>query len=123
MGRGLEHQAIDVAPTPVLARLEAAHDRVLRCPEVFGRVPIDRIVAAADVTAAKAKAKVNPLRAHGEAFLASFRRVGFLLPDLIQMRALAGHCFPALGGFFSLGSGGRFVNPGRTNVGSKSQLS
>jgi hypothetical protein len=89
--RGLEHQAIHVAPTPVLARLEAAHDCVLRFPEVFGRVFIDRVVAAPDMAAAKTKAEMNPLRADGETFLAPFGRIGFLLPNLIQMRAAAGH--------------------------------
>jgi hypothetical protein len=46
-----EEQLVDVAPTPVLATLEAAHDCVSRLMEVLGGVLVERIVAAADVSA------------------------------------------------------------------------
>jgi hypothetical protein len=47
----LDYDFIDVAPSPVFAWLERAHDRMARCPEVGRRVTILRGIAAADVSA------------------------------------------------------------------------
>jgi hypothetical protein len=58
------HDLVDVTPSPVLARLERSHDRVLGLSEVFGGVFVLRRVAAADVTTNLAKAQMNPRIAH-----------------------------------------------------------
>jgi hypothetical protein len=39
--------------------------------EVLGRVPVFRIIAAADMAAEPAQTQMNPRVAHGEAFFAS----------------------------------------------------
>jgi hypothetical protein len=49
---------IDVAPAPVLARLEGLNNRVRGALEMSSRVPVRRGVAAADVTAGQAKPQV-----------------------------------------------------------------
>jgi hypothetical protein len=41
-------------------------------PEVFGRVPVFGIVAAADVAAGATQAKMHPCITHRQAFLAAF---------------------------------------------------
>src|SRR2546422_5195964 len=48
--RGFDEQILHEAKAPVLARFEAAHDRVFRLMEVLRSVPIGRVIAAADVT-------------------------------------------------------------------------
>src|SRR5205807_657239 len=66
----LEGGLVDVAPVPVLARLERPDDRVARCQEVAGGVPAGRVVAAADVAALLADAEVDPVPpARGETVL------------------------------------------------------
>src|SRR5215218_9125178 len=47
--RDAHRDLVDVAPRPVLARLDGAHDRVALPLRVRGRVPVRRAVAAADV--------------------------------------------------------------------------
>src|SRR5262249_11193585 len=89
--RGLQHQVVDVAPAPVLAGLEAAHERVLRVVEVLGRVLAFGAVAAADVAAAQAHPQVDPLRLRLQAFLAALGRARLDLAHLIEVRALRGH--------------------------------
>ena len=54
---------------------------------VFARVPILGIVAAADVSAGPAEAKMNPSVAHGEALLAA-GAAGSDGPDGAEMCAL-----------------------------------
>jgi hypothetical protein len=56
------------------------------CVKVFGSVPVLRRIAAAYVPADHAKAKVNPLIAHFQAFFAALS-VRFNVLDLIEMRA------------------------------------
>ena len=51
---------IDVAPSPVLARLHGSHDGVAGVPEVFARVLMRARVAAADVTARHAHPQMRP---------------------------------------------------------------
>jgi hypothetical protein len=89
--RRFDEQLVDVAPRPILTRLEAANERVLRLIKVLGRVLPDRIVAAANVTAGQTESKVNPPRAGREAFLASLRRAGRDVVDLGEVGALIGH--------------------------------
>src|SRR6266478_415222 len=68
-GGRLHHQLIDKTPAPVLARLEAAGDRMMDFPEVLGGVLVERVVAAADMTARQAETRVHPVAPHRQAFL------------------------------------------------------
>lgn len=64
---------------------------MLRSVEVFGGVFVLGVIAAADVTAGEAEAKVYPRISHLETFLTSIRRLGCNVFDLIKMRALFIH--------------------------------
>jgi hypothetical protein len=66
--RGLRF--VDVAPSPSRWR-RCAHDRMLRCLEMLGRVFAGRGVAAADVTARLTLAQRYPHRSFAQALLAS----------------------------------------------------
>src|SRR5262249_56619556 len=59
---------VDVAPRE--APGHRTHDRMLRCPEMFGGVAVWRIVAAADVAACPALSERYPDRTQSGAFLA-----------------------------------------------------
>src|SRR6185312_6081935 len=93
-----DDRLVHEAPTPVLAGLERADDRVADLGPVLARVPLRRGVAAADVTAGQAFAQVHPDGAHGEAVLAALgragRRLGWQLGDV---RALGHGSPPRLG--------------------------
>src|SRR5262249_22017186 len=64
--------------------------RMLRGVKVLGGVLVLGVVAAADVPARPAQAKVHPGIAHGEAFLATVR-VGRIGPYKLQVAALRRH--------------------------------
>ena len=63
---------------------------MLRCAEVFRRMFVLRIVAAADVAARSAEAKVHPCFAPGEALFAA-RGIGTIRYYEAEMAALGGH--------------------------------
>src|SRR5437899_64443 len=65
--------AVDEAPAPPLARLVRLEDRMPRLHEVAGGVPVQRIVAAADVSTVQAEAEVHPLPPDRHALLAATR--------------------------------------------------
>ena len=69
--RRLEEQLVHVAPAPVLARFEAANDRVLLSVKVLGGVLARRVVATADVAAGEAEAEVHPCVAQFHAVFAN----------------------------------------------------
>jgi hypothetical protein len=83
----LHEQLVDIAPTPIVARLEAPDDGVLGLVKVFGRVRVRRIVAAADVPADQAQPQMNPGAVDREAFLAAVRGSRGHVPDLVEMPA------------------------------------
>src|SRR3954451_11108553 len=90
--RDAHRHLVDVAPRPVLARLERADDRVLLGARVRGRVTVGRAVAAADVAALEADPQVDPLAAAGEAVLASVDGLGQLEDfHVVEMGAVLGH--------------------------------
>jgi hypothetical protein len=60
-----------ITPPPVFARLEALHQWMATALVVFQRVFVLRGFAAANVTACQADAKVDPLVADFQAFLAA----------------------------------------------------
>jgi hypothetical protein len=64
---------VRVTPSPRLAWLERPDNRVLCLMEVFGRVPVRRVIAAGDVSAFEAQSQVNPARADLQTILAAFR--------------------------------------------------
>jgi hypothetical protein len=68
----VQHDFVDVAPAPILSGLEGSNDGVLRGMEMFCGVTIFRRIAAANVAADQAQAKMHPRVAHQEAFLATF---------------------------------------------------
>ncbi len=70
----LEHDLVDIAPHPVLARLDRTHDRVLAAVKVFGRVLVARVIAAPDVAARQAHAQVHPRRRRSSGIPRSHRR-------------------------------------------------
>jgi hypothetical protein len=51
MWRRLDEQLVDIAPAPILARLEALDDWMLRRVMVFGGVPVGRVIAASNMPA------------------------------------------------------------------------
>jgi len=59
--------------------------------EMLRGVPIDRVVAAADVTALEAEPEVHPLVAARQTLLATIRRLCLDVADLREMLALLGH--------------------------------
>jgi hypothetical protein len=71
--RSLDEDLVDETPLPGLVGLERLDDGMPGRPEVAGRVPVLRVVAAADVAAVKAAAQVHPGVAHPEALFASLR--------------------------------------------------
>src|SRR6266446_6929842 len=76
---------VDVAPAPALPRLERGDDRMPGLLEVLGGVLVLRVVAAADVPAFPAQAKMHPGVPRREAFLAAVG-VGRVRFYKLQMR-------------------------------------
>src|SRR5467141_1077940 len=89
--RGLEHELVDKTKSPVFPGLEAAHDRMFGLVKMLRGMPVDRVVAAADVTALEAEPQVYPLVAAGQTFLAPIGRLRLDVADLREMLALLGH--------------------------------
>src|SRR5262245_28062851 len=88
----VEHQVVDVAVPPVLARLVRADDRMLVVRvEMRRRVPVRRLVAAADMTTSHAETEVHPTAPHPEAVLATPAR---RLDRVVEVNVLArrAHC-------------------------------
>src|SRR5262249_9346627 len=84
--RPFEEDLVDVAPGPVLARLERADEGVVRAVEVLGGVLVLRRIAAADVAAGEAEPEVDPAVPHLEALLATVGVRGDVA-DLVQVVA------------------------------------
>src|SRR5207248_5476990 len=83
-----QRDLVDVAPAPVLARLELADERMRRRVLVGGRMAARRAVAASDMAAGQADAQVKPPAAALQALLAAFHLSGKLAHrNLVEMRA------------------------------------
>jgi hypothetical protein len=90
----VEFYFVDVAPAPIFAGLDGFDDGVLGGVEMFCGVFVFRRVAATDVAAGHAKAKMDPSVAHLHAF-GAYVRFGFeVFIDLLEVFA-CGH-FPLL---------------------------
>src|SRR5206468_1580323 len=87
-----EADVVDVAPAPLLARLERADDRMRRRLTMRGRVAAGRAVAATNVPARETDPQVQPLPAVAQAVLAAVdRRRELVERDLIEMGADVTH--------------------------------
>jgi hypothetical protein len=87
----LHHHLVDVAPPPILGRLEASNDGMPRLVKVPGGVFAGRVVAAADVPAGEAKPKMDPPSPRLETFFASLRRARLDVANLVEVRAAFRH--------------------------------
>src|SRR3954470_2355930 len=85
----LDEDLVDVAPAPVLARLDRPHDRVVAVAVVRRRVLVRRGVAARDVPAGEALPQVHPVAlADREAVGAALGGAGDdVLADRVEMAA------------------------------------
>jgi len=63
------------------------HQRMVCRMEMFGRMPILRVVAAAHMTASQTQPQLDPRIAHLQTFFAAIR-AGYYVVDLIDMLAL-----------------------------------
>jgi hypothetical protein len=92
IGRSLElhHHLVDEAPAPVFSRFERSHDRMPCRPKVFRCMLVLRIVAAADMAAGSAEAKMHPSVAGGETLFTA-RGIGTIRHDEVEMAALGRH--------------------------------
>ena len=84
----LKHDLVNVAPAPVFTRLFGTNDRMFRGMIVLRRVLVPRGIAATDVPARPAKAKVHPTIAHLCAFFAP-PGMGLHGLNLVDVRALS----------------------------------
>ena len=66
-----DEDLVDVAPAPVLARLRAHDEGVVRCSEVLAGVLVLRRVATSHTAAGEAHPQVEPRITHCETFLAA----------------------------------------------------
>jgi hypothetical protein len=78
---------VDIAPSPIFARLERLDEWMANLAEVGGGVTTRRGVAASDVSARQTKAEMNPPAAGFQALLAAMG-VRVYRADLIQVSAL-----------------------------------
>src|SRR5262249_28761652 len=96
-----ERLVVDEAVRPVLTGLHRGDDRMRALARVLGGVAVWRRVAAADLAAAAADAKVHPPAADRETVLAAVGVLPLADGDLGQMRAVDCHqcsSVSALGG-------------------------
>src|SRR6266567_1617872 len=77
--RQLEVPAVDIAPAPGLCALERSDHRVAGRVEMLTRVGVRGILAAADMPARQAHAKLVPLLSNREAAFAARRARRYLL--------------------------------------------
>ena len=88
LGGKHEGELVHVAPEPVLVRLDRADDGMPGPSRMRRRMPVRRVVAAADPAAARAEAEVDPPAVDRETVLAPGDLLGHV-PELdgLQMRA------------------------------------
>jgi len=94
----VQHDFVDVAPAPILSGLEGSDEGVLGGVEMFCGMAIFRRIAAANVAADQAQAKMHPRVAHQEAFLAAFA-AGRDFLDFLDVRAGLTQCNSLLADF------------------------
>jgi len=85
--RGFEEQLLDIAPAPVLPRLEGLDYLVVCGVEMLRRVFVGGVVTATNVTTVEAQTQVHPPAASAEALLATFGRSRLDVANLVEMCA------------------------------------
>lgn len=88
----IEFHLVDIAPAPVFAGFQRAHDGVLGAVKMLGGVFVLRRVAASDVSALHTEPQVHPGVAHLQALFATLGVRSYLV-DVAFMRT-TGHRFP-----------------------------
>jgi hypothetical protein len=88
--RRLEHDLIDVAPDPVLSRLEGLNDWVVGRMEVLGGVLVLGRITTANVSTGETQAQVHPGITGFQTVLTAIGARCYLL-YLIEMRTTLGH--------------------------------
>src|SRR5579871_5246027 len=86
----IEEYLVDIAPAPALGRIIALDDRMARGMKMLGRVPVGRVIAAADMAAGPAQSQVQPRRTALQTFLAPARTWPHLANG-VGMRAVFSH--------------------------------
>lgn len=86
----VDYDFINVAPAPLLSRLDGTHQRVAGIVKMFGRMFILGIITTSNITANQTQPQMHPSISHVETFLtdAGRRLENF---NLIQMRAFIFH--------------------------------
>jgi hypothetical protein len=87
---------IDITPNPGLAGFDGTDERMLCFVEVLGGVLVLGRIAAADMPADEAQAKMDPGISHLHAFLTDMSR-GVAKLDLIEVGAFFLHNSPSFG--------------------------
>lgn len=88
--REINHDLVDIAPSPPFRRIIAFHYRMLGLVKVLGCVLADRLIAAADVAAFAAETQMEPLLTNRKAFFAAFG-AGLHISYRADVTALVGH--------------------------------
>src|SRR4029079_11525238 len=91
----IEHDLVDVAPTPAFGRVIAFDHRMPCRVEVPRRVPVRRVVAASDMAASPTQAQMQPSRADLQTFLAPERTPGHVA-DVVRVSAFVRHQGPPI---------------------------
>jgi hypothetical protein len=91
----VKFELVDVAPSPVFTGFKRSHDGVIGGVKVLGGVLIFRGVTAADVSAGKTHAQMNPAITTFKTLFTSLRGSRRHVPDLVKMSAFF-HRFPRL---------------------------
>src|SRR5580692_11203033 len=87
----VQHEFVDVAPAPVLSRLDRLDDRVLAAMIVLGRVLVLRGIAAAHMAADQAHPQMHPRISRFQTILASVG-AGLYVFDFLDVRTGFHHC-------------------------------
>jgi hypothetical protein len=80
----VNHDFIDIAPTPAFGRIVSFHDGMTGLVKVGGRVLSDGLVATADMAALAAKTQMHPALPLRQALFAA-ARLGTDIPDQTNM--------------------------------------
>jgi hypothetical protein len=86
----VKHYLVNVTPSPAFGWVIAFDDRVSRLVEMFRRMAVRRLVAAADMAAGPAQAQMQPRRPDFQALLAA-ESAGRYIADGVSMAASVGH--------------------------------
>src|SRR5882757_3903479 len=89
MLKSIEVEFVRIAPAPVFPGLKRLHNRMFDMPIVLAGMFVLGRIAAADVSAGKAEAKVDPAVAHLETLLAAVAAGGNFM-NLAQVRTSCG---------------------------------